>query len=150
MLSRFFVARPIFASVISILIVVAGSIALFSLPISRYPNITPPMVQVTASYPGADPQVVADTVASPIEQEVNGVEKMLYMSSTSASDGSYTLKITFELGTDVDTATVLVQNRLSSRDAAIASGSPEARNKHQEIFYDLCGCIFLIFFGWEV
>ena len=83
MLSRFFVARPIFASVISILIVVAGSIALFSLPISRYPNITPPMVQVTASYPGADPQVVADTVASPIEQEVNGVEKMLYMSSTS-------------------------------------------------------------------
>ena len=113
MLSRFFVARPIFASVISILIVVAGSIALFSLPISRYPNITPPMVQVTASYPGADPQVVADTVASPIEQEVNGVEKMLYMSSTSASDGSYTLKITFELGTDVDTATVLVQNRVA-------------------------------------
>ena len=113
MLSRFFVARPIFASVISILIVVAGSIALFSLPISRYPNITPPMVQVTASYPGADPQVVADTVASPIEQEVNGVEKMLYMSSTSASDGSYTLKITFELGTDVDTSTVLVQNRVA-------------------------------------
>ncbi len=113
MFSRFFVARPIFASVISILIVVAGSIALFSLPISRYPNITPPMVQVTASYPGADPQVVADTVASPIEQEVNGVEKMLYMSSTSASDGSYTLKITFELGTDVDTSTVLVQNRVA-------------------------------------
>jgi hydrophobe/amphiphile efflux-1 (HAE1) family protein len=113
MFSRIFIDRPILASVISILIVIAGGVSIFTLPISQFPDITPPMVQVTASFPGADPQVVADTVASPIEQEVNGVENMLYMSSTSASDGSYTLQVTFELGTDVDMASVLVQNRVA-------------------------------------
>jgi hydrophobic/amphiphilic exporter-1 (mainly G- bacteria), HAE1 family len=113
MISRFFINRPILANVISILIMIAGAVAIFSLPISQFPDITPPVVQVTTTYPGADPQVVADTVAAPIEQQVNGVPGMLYMQSTSARDGSYTLRVTFKLGTDVDMATVLVQNRVS-------------------------------------
>lgn len=99
--------------VISLLIVIMGVIAYPQLPVAQYPDITPPVIQVTASYPGASAQVVADTVAAPIEQEVNGVEGALYFESTSASDGSYTLKITFGLGTNIDIASVLVQNRVS-------------------------------------
>ncbi|HAY83066.1 MAG TPA: hydrophobe/amphiphile efflux-1 family RND transporter, partial [Planctomycetaceae bacterium] len=112
-MSRFFINRPIFAMVISIVIVIAGAVSQTSLPISKFPEITPPTVQVTAFYPGANAQVVAETVAAPIEQEVNGVEDMIYMSSVSADDGSYTLTVTFDIGVDMDMATVLVQNRVA-------------------------------------
>ena len=113
MFSAFFIDRPIFASVLSILISLAGGLALTSLPVAQYPEITPPQVQVSINYPGASAQVVADTVAAPIEQQVNGVEGMLYMSSQSGNDGSYTLSVTFEVGTDLNTALVMVQNRVT-------------------------------------
>jgi multidrug efflux pump len=111
--SYFFIRRPIFAAVLSIVIVLVGLIAMFQLPIAQYPEIVPPTVVVRAVYPGANPKVLADTVGTPIEQEVNGVENMLYMSSTSTSDGVMTLTITFRLGTDLNTAQVLVQNRVA-------------------------------------
>ena len=114
MIPRFFIDRPIFANVIAIVTVLFGVVTLFSLPVEQYPPIVPPTVFVATSYPGANAQVVADTVAAPIEQQVNGVEHMLYMSSVSASDGSYTLTVTFEVGTDLDTAQVLVQNRVAA------------------------------------
>ncbi len=113
MFSAFFIRRPIFASVISIVIVIAGIVTLGVLPIEQYPEITPPTVQVSAVYPGASAEVVAETVAAPIEQQVNGVEGMIYMSSTSASDGSYTLTVTFEVGSDLDLSQILVQNRVA-------------------------------------
>lgn len=113
MISRFFIDRPIFAAVISIIITLSGGIAVFTLPIAQYPEITPPTVQVTCQYPGANAQVVAGTVAAPIEQQVNGVEDMLYMESQSTNDGVYQLVVTFDLGTDLDQAMVLVQNRLA-------------------------------------
>jgi hydrophobe/amphiphile efflux-1 (HAE1) family protein len=113
MLSRFFIDRPIFASVISILITLAGGIAVFFLPLALYPPVAPPTVQVDCNYPGASSQVVAETVAATIEQQVNGVQDMLYMSSQSTSDGSYTLTVTFKPGIDLDLAQVLVQNRVA-------------------------------------
>lgn len=113
MFSRFFIDRPIFASVLSIVITLAGGIALFTLPVTQYPEITPPTVEVSAIYAGANSQVVADTVAAPIEQQVNGVEGMMYMSSQCTNDGSYTLNVTFRPGTDLNLAQVLVQNRVA-------------------------------------
>jgi HAE1 family hydrophobic/amphiphilic exporter-1 len=113
MISRFFIDRPIFANVIAIITIIFGLVTLNSLPVEQYPQITPPTVQVSTTYPGANAQVVSDTVAAPIEQQVNGVEHMLYMSSVSASDGSYKLTVTFDVGTDLDIAQVLVQNRVA-------------------------------------
>ena len=113
MLSHFFINRTIFATVLSILIVVAGVVTLRSLPVEQYPTITPPTVVVEAQYPGANATTIAQMVATPIEQQINGVEGMLYMSSTSSSAGVYRLTVTFEVGTDLDMATVLVQNRVN-------------------------------------
>ena len=113
MFSRFFIDRPIFASVVSIVIVIAGLVTFRTLPIAQYPDILPPTVVVAASYPGANAQVLAQTVAQPIEEQVNGVEGMLYMSSTSSNNGQYQLTVTFETGTDLDMAAVRTQNRVA-------------------------------------
>src|SRR5881396_2018625 len=113
MFSHFFIERPIFASVLSIVITLAGFVSLYNLPVAQYPQITPPSIMVMCNYPGANAQVVADSVAAPIEQQVNGVEDMMYMSSQSSNDGSYALDVTFELGTDLNMAQVLVQNRVA-------------------------------------
>ena len=119
MFSKFFIDRPIFSTVLALLIVVAGAVTLGMLPIAQYPDITPPTVQVSATYPGANAQTVAQTVGIPIEQQVNGVDGMLYMSSASSSSGAYSLIVTFEVGTDIDMATVQVQNRVSVAQASL-------------------------------
>lgn len=113
MFSKFFIERPIFATVLALLFVVAGLVTLNILPVAQYPDITPPTVQVSAVYPGANAETVAQTVGIPIEQQVNGVDRMLYMSSNSSASGAYSLTVTFEVGTDIDMATVMVQNRVS-------------------------------------
>lgn len=113
MFSKFFINRPIFATVLALIIVVAGLVTLNILPVAQFPEITPPTVQVSAFYPGANAETVAQTVGIPIEQQVNGVDGMLYMSSTASSSGAYSLTITFAVGTDIDMATVQVQNRVS-------------------------------------
>ena len=111
--SQFFITRPVFAGVLSAMILIAGLISMPQLPISEYPEVVPPTVVVRTTYPGANPQVIADTVAGPLEQSITGVEDMLYQFSQATSDGVMTLTVTFKLGTDVDKAQVLVQNRVA-------------------------------------
>src|SRR5947207_7752399 len=119
MFSHIFIDRPILATVLSVVIVIVGTVALSQLPIAQYPEVAPPTITVTANYPGANAKVVADTVATPIEQEVNGVENMIYMSSRCTNDGQLTLDVTFSLGTNLDMAQVLVQNRVAIAEAKL-------------------------------
>src|SRR5215203_1856687 len=119
MISRYFIDHPVLANVLAILMIVIGGVALFSLPVAQYPDVTPPTVQVTTRYPGANARTVIDTVALPIEQQVNGVEGMIYMQSYSGDDGSYTLTVTFKIGTDLNFAQVLVQNRVATALASL-------------------------------
>src|SRR5499426_2704852 len=114
MISDFFIQRPVLANVLAILMIVIGAVALFALPVAQYPDVVPPTVQVTTRYPGASARTVVDAVALPIEQQVNGVEGMIYMQSFSAADGSYSLTVTFRIGVDLNVAQILVQNRVSS------------------------------------
>ena len=128
MISKFFINRPIFATVIAIVMVLVGLVTIYTLPVAQFPDITPPTVQVTAVYPGASAETVAKTVGVPIEEQVNGVDGMIYMSSSSSSSGQYTLTVTFEVGTDIDMATVLVQNRVN-----IAQGNLRRLSYNREL-----------------
>src|SRR3954471_11624399 len=119
MISKFFIERPVLSNVIAILMVLIGGVCLFRLAVAQYPDVVPPTVQVTTRYPGASAKTVIDTVALPIEQQVNGVEDMLYMQSYASADGSYALTVTFAIGTDLNAAQVLVQNRVSAAMAAL-------------------------------
>ncbi len=128
--SRIFIDRPILATVLSTLILVAGIMAIPNLPISEYPDVVPPSVQVTATYPGANPRTIAETVAGPIEEAVNGVENMIYMKSTASADGQMQLAVTFKGGTDIDLAAMQVQNRVQQAVPRL----PEAESEHQLLY----------------
>src|SRR5262245_17260610 len=118
-LSRFFIDRPIFAGVLSLVVFLAGLIALRFLPVAEYPEVVPPSVVVRANYPGANPKVIAESVAMPLEESINGIENMLYMGSQATTDGRLTLTVTFKLGTDPDKAQQQVQNRVAQAEARL-------------------------------
>ena len=147
--TSFFIERPIFSTVLSLIAVIAGVFCLVSLPIAQYPDITPPTVMVSTTYPGAEPTLIATTVGAPIEQAVNGVENMIYMSSTSGT-GDYSLTITFEVGTDIDMAAIDVQNKLNTvlntlPSSVIQQGVTvtKAASSWRLVFCVLCwGCIY--------
>src|SRR5262245_42396978 len=122
-MSKFFIERPILANVLGIVTMVLGIVCLMNLPVAEYPNIVPPTIQVTTNYPGASASVVANTVGIPLEQGINGVQNATYMESTSGSDGSYTLTVTFSVGTDLDTSLSLVQNAANSALAQLPGGT---------------------------
>ena len=128
----FFIQRPIFASAIAAILVLAGAICYFLLPVSQFPEITPPQIVVSANYPGASAQVVADTVTTPLEQQINGVEGMTYLSSTSSNDGSSTTTVTFNVGYPLDIAAVDVQNRVSQAASSLAGDRQSGRRDDQE------------------
>ncbi len=130
--SRFFIDRPIFAAVLSILIFITGLIAIPLLPVSEYPDVVPPSVQVRAEYPGANPKVIAETVATPLEEAINGVENMMYMKSVAGSDGVLVTTVTFRPGTDPDQAQVQVQNRVDAGRSASAGGRAASGHYHPE------------------
>ncbi len=133
-ISHFFIDRPIFASVVSIVFVILGAVAFARLPIAQYPEIAPPIINVTGQYPGASAEVVASTVVAPIEEQINGVENMLYVSSNATADGRFTIAVTFDLGTNLDIAQVQVQNRVAHRAAAAAGRRAQhRRHRHQEL-----------------
>ena len=120
-MSKFFIERPVLANVMAIVIVILGAVCIYVQPVAEYPNIVPPTIQVTTNYPGSSAATVANTVGVPIEQQVNGVEGSIYLDSTSGSDGSYTLTVTFAVGTDLDTSLALVQNAVNSAIAQLPS-----------------------------
>ena len=135
MISTFFINRPIFANVIAIVTILLGAVALVNLPVAQYPEIVPPTIQVTTNYPGGSADVVANTVGIPIEQAVNGVEGSIYMQSTSGSDGSYTLTVSFNVGTDLNTSLSLVQNAVNGATAQLPPGGSEPGRDRQEGFH---------------
>jgi len=125
MISRFFIDHPIFANVIGFVTIIIGLVCIYRLPVAQYPDVVPPTIQVSARYPGSNAEVVAQTIGIPIEEAVNGVENSIYMSSTSGSDGSYNLTITFDIGTDLNAAMALVQNLVNSSLAQLPGGATQ-------------------------
>ena len=148
--SHYFIKRPIFAGVLSIAIFVMGLLAMFKLPISEYPEVVPPTIVVRATYPGANPKTIAETVASPLEQAINGVEGSLYMFSQATGDGVMTLTVTFKLGTDIDKAQVQVQNRVSQALPKLPEEVRDLGVTTTKQSPDLTMVVHLVFAGWPL